>query len=204
MVPARRRQHGFTLIELLAVVLIIGLVAGIALPNLTLGGGRVAFGEAQRLASVFGFARQRALATGQTHRVVIDLDRAGYWVEQVPESVDRFASTAPVQIDNGGRRVVQLAAPAFEDEGFAPLGGAFGRPHQLPDSVSIDQILTLAAGELRALTLAAGELRAGQAAIRFEPDGSADPTEVVLRHEGGEASVLELSRLADEVRIERE
>jgi hypothetical protein len=90
--------------------------------------------------------------------------------------------------------VIQLAAPAFEDEGFAPLGGAFGRPHQLPESVSFDEVLTLAAGELRA----------GQAAIRFEPDGSADPAEVVLRHENGEASVVGLSRLADEVRIERE
>jgi hypothetical protein len=143
---------------------------------------------------VFGFARQRALATGQPHRVVIDLDDDGYWVEQTPESVDRFASNEPVQIDNGGRRVVQLAAPAFEDEGFAPLGGAFGRPHQLPGAVSFEEVLTLAAGALRG----------GQAAIRFEPDGSADPAEVVLRHEDGEASVLGLSRLADEVRIERE
>jgi general secretion pathway protein H len=79
MTPGRRAA-GFTLIELLAVVLIIGLIAGIALPNLSLGGGRVAFGEAQRLASVFGYARQRALATGQPHRVVIDLDDEGYWV----------------------------------------------------------------------------------------------------------------------------
>jgi prepilin-type N-terminal cleavage/methylation domain-containing protein len=201
MTPGRRqapgeisRPQGFTLIELLAVVLIIGLVAGIALPNLSLGGGRVVLGEAQRLASVFGFARQRAVATGQTHRVVIDLDDAGYWVEHVPESVDRFASHEPVQIDNGGRRVVQLAAPVFEDDGFAPLGGAFGQPHQLSGSVYFDGLLTLAAGELRA----------GQAEIRFEPDGSADPAEIVLRHENGEASVLGLSRLADEVRIERE
>jgi prepilin-type N-terminal cleavage/methylation domain-containing protein len=194
MATGHRPAAGFTLIELLAVVLIIGLIAGIALPNLSLGGGRVAFSEAQRLASVFGFARQRALATGQPHRVVIDLDDDGYWVEQTPESVDRFASNEPVQIDNGGRRVVQLAAPAFEDEGFAPLGGAFGRPHQLPGAVSFEEVLTLAAGALRG----------GQAAIRFEPDGSADPAEVVLRHEDGEASVLGLSRLADEVRIERE
>lgn len=192
--PGALRARGFTLIELLAVLLILGLVAGIALPNLTLGAGREVLGEGQRLASVFGFARQRALATGQRHRVVIDLDDAGYWVEQAPENVDRFALPEPVQLDNGGRRIVQLAAPVFEGEAFAALGGPFGRPYQLADSVYFDQVQTMAAGELRS----------GQTAIHFEPDGSADPAELVLRHENGEAWVLGLSRLADEVRIERE
>ena len=89
------RPTGFTLIELLAVVLIIGLVAGIALPNLSLGGDRVVFAESRRLASVFGFARQRALATGQPHRVVLDLDE--------PEDLDRFLETT-----EGGRHICVL------------------------------------------------------------------------------------------------
>jgi prepilin-type N-terminal cleavage/methylation domain-containing protein len=194
--PTRRgRPAGFTLIELLAVLLIIGLVAGLTFPNFSLGGGRVARDEARKLASVFGLARQRAIATGQPHRVVIDLDDMGYWIEHQPETLDRFALLEPpAQPDTGGQRVVQLAAPAFEGAGFEPLPGPFGRAHALPDAIAFDAVQTLAAGELRS----------GWTAITFEPDGSADAAELVLRHDGGEAWRVTLSRLADEVGIERE
>ena len=53
-------------------------------------------------------------------------------------------------------------------------------------------------------TLAAGALREGQVAIVFEADGTADPALIVLANEDGDAYVLRLARLADEVRISRE
>ena len=62
--PARASDAAFTLIELLAVLLIMALVAGLTLPNLSLGAERVVLGEAQDLASTFAFTRQRAVATG--------------------------------------------------------------------------------------------------------------------------------------------
>ena len=51
------RQRAFTLIELLAVLLIMGLVAGITLPNLSFRSERIVLGVAQDLASDLSFTR---------------------------------------------------------------------------------------------------------------------------------------------------
>ena len=152
--PASR---AFTLIELLAVLLIMALVAGLTLPNLSLRADRVVLAAAQDLAATFAFTRQRAVATAVPHRVVIDLDRAD----------------------------------ALE---YRPLPGPFGRPERLREPVRIDSVETLAAGALRE----------GQVAIVFEADGPADPALIVLANEDGDAYVLRLARLADEVRISHE
>ena len=185
---------GFTLIELLAVLLIIGLVAGLTLPNLSLGAERAVLREAQDLASTFAFARQRAVATGIPHRVVVDLDEAGYWIEAQPEGPD------PVQppplaspVPGGGQRKVQLVAPSLLEVGFQPLAGPFGRPRWLREPVRFDSVETLAAGAVRS----------GQVQIVFEADGTADPALLVLANEDGDAYELSVARLADEVRIAR-
>jgi prepilin-type N-terminal cleavage/methylation domain-containing protein len=190
----RRRTRAFTLIELLAVLLIMGLVAGLTLPNLSLSTERQVLAEAQDVVSTFVFARQRAVATATPHRVVVDLDQAGYWIEAAPEGPDPFlppplASPAP-----GAQRAIQLAAPPNQALGFLPLAGPFGRPHLLREPVFFDSVETLAAGAVRS----------GQVEIRFDTDGTADPALLVLANEDGDVYTLRLSRLADEVRIARE
>jgi hypothetical protein len=172
----------------------MGLVAGLTLPNLSLGTERLVLGEAQELVSTFVFARQRAVATGTAHRVVVDLDQAGYWIEAEAEGQDawlppQLASPAP-----GAKRTIQLAAPPSQAFGFLPLFGPFGRPHLLREPVRFDSVETLATGAIRS----------GQVEIRFDNDGTADPALLVLANEDGDVYTLRLSRLADEVRIARE
>jgi prepilin-type N-terminal cleavage/methylation domain-containing protein len=192
---AGRSRAAFTLIELLAVLLIVGLVAGLTLPNLSLGAERAVLREAQELASSFAFARQRAVATGTPHRVVVDLDEAAYWLEVAPEGPDPFQPVPlATPVPGGGQRKVQLAAPPQSAAGFQPLPGPFGRARWLRDPVRFDSVETLAAGAVRS----------GQVQIVFDADGTADPALLVLANEDGDAYSLRLARLADEVRIARE
>jgi prepilin-type N-terminal cleavage/methylation domain-containing protein len=192
MSRAPRAARAFTLIELLAVLLIMGLVAGITLPNLSFRSERVVLGSAEDLAAQLAFTRQRAVATGVTHRVVVDLDAAGWWIEEWPEEASLFAPP-PAPPADGARREIPLAPPRSGALEFRPLTGPFGRPHTLPDGVSFASVETLAAGPVVG----------GQVALVFEGDGTADPALFSLVNEDGDVVELELSRLADEIRIER-
>jgi type II secretory pathway pseudopilin PulG len=190
----RNRSLAFTLIELLAVLLIMALVAGLTLPNLSLGAERVVLGEAQDLASTFVFTRQRAVATATPHRVVVDLDAAAYWIEVQPEGPGPFLAEPLASPAPGTRRTIQLVAPPAAALGFQALPGPFGQPHLLREPVLFDSVETLAAGAVRS----------GQVEIVFDADGTADPALLVLADEDGNVWTLRLSRLADEVRIARE
>lgn len=184
------RTQAFTLIELLAVLLIMGLVLGIALPNLSLRSGRALLGEAEKLAADLAFTRQRAVATGTPHRVVVDLEGAGWWIEVWPEEASPFAvpSVAP-----DGRREIALAAPPSNVDEPRPLPGPFGRPHTLPEGMRFESVETSAAGPV------AG----GQLELVFEGDGSAEPALFVLGNESGDVVRVQMSRLADAIRISR-
>jgi prepilin-type N-terminal cleavage/methylation domain-containing protein len=188
----RRAARAFTLIELLAVLLIMGLVAGITLPNLSLGSERAVLGAAQQLGADLSFARQRAVATGSTHRVVIDLDAAAWWMEQWPKAAapEDAAPAAPT----GGRREIQMAAPQSAALDFEPLPPPFGRRRSLPGDVGFESVETPAAGVVSG----------GQLALLFESDGSADPASFLLVNAQHDAVRLEMPRLADEIRIVRE
>jgi prepilin-type N-terminal cleavage/methylation domain-containing protein len=186
---ARTSERAFTLIELLAVLLIIGLVFGIGLPNLSLGTGRALRGETEKLAADLSYTRQRAVATGTPHRVVIDLDGAGWWIESWPEEASPFA--IPTAAVPEGRREIALSAPASEVGEPRPLPAPFGRPRALPESLRFESVETPASG------LAAE----GQVELVFDADGTATPARLVLVNESGYALQLEMSRLADEIRI---
>lgn len=190
---AARRSRAFTLIELLAVLLIMGLVAGLTLPNLSLGSERAVLGAAETLAADLSFTRQRAVATGTTHRVVVDLDAGGWWIEAWPEEASAFAAAAPPEAAPGARREIQLAAPQAAVHEFQPLTGPFGRPHPLPEGVAFASVETFATGAVLA----------GQVPLVFEGDGTADPAVFELVNERGDLVLLELSRLADRIRIQR-
>lgn len=67
-----RRVGGFTLVELIAVLLIVAIMAGVAVPSLGSISGTRASMAARQLLRDMTFARQRALATGTTCWVKFD------------------------------------------------------------------------------------------------------------------------------------
>ena len=193
--PGRRAARAFTLIELLAVLFIIALVLGITLPNLSLRSDRVLLGGAQDLAARLSFARQRAVATGTPHRLVIDFEAAAFWLESRPDEASLFAAApAPPPAATGTERELQLMAPPALASPFTPLPGPFGRPRQLPEHMFFRSIETFAAGPVSS----------GQVALEFEADGTADPALFVLENEEGAVVRVQIARLADEVQIRRD
>jgi general secretion pathway protein H len=76
-----RSQRGFTLIEVMVVMAIVGGLAA----TIVVGAAGLRRSEmkrtAARLAGAMRFCFDRALTTGRTYRLVLDLDAQKYWVE---------------------------------------------------------------------------------------------------------------------------
>ena len=112
----RTRLKSFTLIELLMVVLILGLVTGLAAPNFSKTYERLQLSEtAKNIASLMRYAQGRAIMKGKECRVEFDLNRARYVLkEQVSGAQD--ANTQDV---------------------FQNIPGRFGRAFPIPPGVAV-------------------------------------------------------------------
>jgi hypothetical protein len=180
---------------MLAVVAIFALIAGVVLPNLGLLGSRELDEAAERLRDELEFARQRAILTGSTHRVVLDLDRGTHWIEGMSEPLEpeprAGAGQEPVQGQAPGSRApLSLAPPERALGEFEALAGAFGRGMRLPGDVAFVGVET-----------EAGVAKEGSTAVAFGADGTTDYTEIVLDDASGRSRTLEVLPLADAVRI---
>ena len=102
----RRQSHdrpvatnGFTLIEMIAVIAIIGMVFAIGIPRLTSSKLRGLRTEAESIATSLEFARQRAIMTGITHRLLIDLEEGGYRIEWPVDADRAFAASRDAEFE---------------------------------------------------------------------------------------------------------
>ncbi len=190
MTPRHRKgAAAFTLIEILAVALLMALVAGIAIPNLGMRAAQNTLEEARSLASLFEFARQRAVMTGRPQRVVLDLDQQHYWMEAPrAEPLEPVAARARW----ADQRELPLEAPRAAREGFTPVVGPAGRGYRPPNGVWIEAVDT-----------AQGRIESDQVVVPFGWDGSTEATVVWVAGDGGNEVRLEIAPLADRLRIER-
>ncbi len=125
----REGSTGFTLIEMLAVVAILALVIGLALPNFGLRSRRATQDEAKQLAANLEFARQRSVMTGVPHRLVIDVEGGSYWLEWlVSEARARGEEDLVGQpvYELGGRTEVPMSPPEAAERIYRALPGSLG------------------------------------------------------------------------------
>lgn len=186
----RRANAGFTLIEMLAVIALFALIAAMVVPSLDLGGSRAVRSEAADLAAAFEFARQRAVMTGRTHVVVVDVDASAHWVEWAapPEPGGAQAGEAPPP---GAPPQLDLVPPALATEQLVPVAGEFGRRHVADDRVAIVGV-----------EIGDGLADAGEVELRIDGDGASEAAAIVVADRDGVAAVrIEIEPLADLVRV---
>ncbi len=174
-----KRTDGFTLLELMVVVVLIGLVATMILPEM-----KGTFHEmllrstARDLVSALGLASSQAVTVHQTHRLRLDPRSGRYFLERTSgpsESASRFVPVTHVpgsrgELDRRITIVVRKTAEEADDEAEDRLGGIPGRA-------------------------AAGD------AFAFYPDGTAEAGEVVLRGPDGLGLAVRINPITARVRV---
>ena len=124
---------GFTLIEIMAVIAIMGMVFAIGIPRLSTSKIRGLRTEAESIAASLEFARQRAIMTGISHRVLIDLADGGYRIEWLvdedrafalaSDSEDEFAGSQSDldAADDGGAKLIDFYPPVRDERDYHPI-----------------------------------------------------------------------------------
>ncbi|MGH8005527.1 MAG: pilus assembly FimT family protein [Candidatus Binatia bacterium] len=122
--PQSAISSGFTLLELSVVLLIIGLLAAVALPQLGDVSGRRLESSARRLAALVHYLSGEAAFSGRVYRLHYDLDQRAYWVTVL---------TAPQGIAE-----------------FIPDSSPLSQPVQLPPAIAFADVFVPGVGRVRA------------------------------------------------------
>ena len=178
-----RPSEGLTLIETLVVVFLIAIFVRLFLPPL---GGALPYeirNGSRELAGKFQHASQRAIATGETHRWVIDLDEQRSRLEWLEVSEPEVEEGLP---SHAG--LLDVTAPRSSEQ-FVPVPSRLGEWQQLSQE-------TL---RIESVWIGEEEFDSDTVWIFFGPDGGADPAELLLLDADGRAMSLSIQAFTSEV-----
>ncbi len=202
-----RSQRGLTLVELTVVILLIGLVMGVAIPaagNLTRANLKVA---AQRLAGSIRFAYDLAARKNATFRLVFDIENRAYWLESTSE---RFVlererdevRRGAVESEAAEKRQKRFVSRAFiESEDmwrpkgpprFAAVADKLAPKVELPDGIFIRDVWVAHQSD---------KVSAGTAVMYFFPTGQTERAAIHLVDEDDNAMTVVSEPLTGRARV---
>lgn len=111
------KRASFTLIEILIVVILLGVVAGLAVPNFSSAYNGFLLSEAAKdLSFVMRYAQDRSVIRSAKHKLVLDTQNTRYWLEETQGSTE-------------GR---------IADDNFVRINGRFGRDFHIPEGITVE------------------------------------------------------------------
>jgi type II secretion system protein H len=186
-ISLRSLQQGFTLIEIMIVVILIGIMTAMILPEM-----RGTFQDAllrstgRKMVEVLNLANSRAVSLNQAHKVVFDRKAHRYTIEQSAHTQDdRGGSVAMRDIAGGDGEIDPSLTVEVQKAEVEPaeLGD------DAPPTVSEDAAMADRRRDV----------------IAFYADGTADATELVLRDRDGFQLILRINPITARVQVmERE
>jgi|SRR3954466_6274890 type II secretion system protein H len=172
-IDVRRTDHsGFTLIELMVVIILIGIMTALIIPEM-----RGAYEDAllrstgRKFVDVFNQANSHAITVNQLHRVRVDAKNGRYVIERTVREGERGSGFVPAQ----------------------EIAGSEGEVHK---HISVE--IHKSEQELESSSTGAAT---SADAISFYADGTADSGEVLLKDRDGFRLVLRINPTTARVRI---
>jgi len=193
------------LIEVMAVVVVIGLVMGLVVPNFAARRGAELEDSARMVADALRIARERAIVTGTAHRALLDLEVGTSRIDWHVDEARAFAHLAESGEPSAGSLAhsrnqnlsdsghLSLSPPENEERDYFPIPNRFGREEWLPEDIFFVGADT-----------PDGWIEDGTVQIVFQLDGSTDYAEIVMRDSWENRVVLEIQPLLEIIRIRRE
>lgn len=175
---SRSRRSGFTLIELMVVIVIIGIMTALMIPEM-----KGTFQDAllrstsRELINVFDLAYSRAVSLNQVRRVHLDTSTGRYLVEK--------------QVQERG------------EDNFVPADDVPGTKGELDKRITIEfrHADESSSGESSTAGAPVSGSASDEATIDFYPDGTADAGAVLLRDRQGFQLLLEINPVTARVHI---
>src|ERR1043166_4528082 len=175
------RAGAFSLIELLVVVILIGIMTALIIPEMR-GTYQDALlrSTARKLMDAFGLAGSGAITMGQLHRVRLDRQRHRYLIERNPRDRESGASLIDARDFPGCEgeldarikiEVHKLSEDADPEQSGGPASASNAEPPRRDETIS------------------------------FYADGTADGTEILLRDRDGFRLALQINPTTARVRI---